>query len=108
MRPSSTRRSTPSSATVSPKALRRPRASRIAIPLPALSRPVGRGSRGGTLLEELARGQAEALDHRVDPRPLLRQESAAFSLEETGSRASLDEHAASSLRLDEIFVNQLL
>src|SRR5262245_48771992 len=103
MRPSPTRRSKPSSATVVPKALRRPRAS-IEVMASAPLRRVARGPG----LQQLARLQAQPLDGRVDPGPLLRQELLALALQQQLARARVDEHAASSLALHQAFVHQLL
>src|SRR5439155_19312005 len=94
MRPSSTRNSTPSSATVVSKTLRRPCASMQAI----ASAP----------FQQVLRCQAEPLNGCVDPGPLVRQELLAFALEQQIARAGSDEHAETSLRLDELLLDQLL
>src|SRR5262245_4220681 len=104
MRPSSTRRSTPSSATVVPKALRRPRASMQLMTSSLLSRLRG----GAAGVQQLLRRQAEALDRRVDPGPLFREELLAFALQEQIARAGVDEHAAPSPPLHESIVDELL
>src|SRR5882672_5896014 len=88
MRPSSTRRSTPSSAMVVPKALRRPRASMQAMASALLFR-VRPGGAGCGRLQELLRGQAEALNGRVDPGPLLGHELLAFAAQQQLARARI-------------------
>ena len=55
-----------------------------------------------------SRRQAEPLNGRVDPGPLLREEPLAFALQQQTARAGIDEHAAASLALDELLVDQLL
>src|SRR5712691_8543697 len=107
MRPSSTRKSTPSSAMVVPKALRRPRASIhamvSAIPLSSLRR-------GPALcgLQQFFRCDTEPLNRFGDLRPFLREKLLAFSLEQQIARTDIDEHPATSLRLDELLVDQFL
>src|SRR5438874_113850 len=107
MRPSSTHRSTPSSATVAPKDLRRPRALMTAIVsvllLPGLRRSVGCG---GT--EQFFRRKAEPPYGCVDHWPLLCEKPLAFGLEQQIARARFDEHAATPLRLDEPLIDQFL
>src|SRR5262249_27709939 len=98
MRPSSTRRSTPSSATVVPKALRRPRASMVAMASALL---LGR-------LQQLLRLQAQPLNGCVDPRPLLGKKFLALALEQLVARALPDEHPQTALLLDQLLVDQFL
>src|SRR5215212_2150760 len=78
MRPSSTRMSTLSRATVAPKALRRPRASMQAMSA-LLLYIVGRS---GPLaaVEQLVRRQSQPPDGCVHPRPLLGQKLLALAL----------------------------
>src|SRR3989442_8050463 len=100
MRPSSTRKSIPSSAMVVPKALRRPRASIHAMASALLlfgfrPRPMACAS-----LEQFFRSQAEPLNGCVDPRPLFGEKLLAFALHQQIARARFDEHAEASLRLD--------
>src|SRR4029077_17337310 len=107
MRPSSTRRSIPSSAMVVPKVLRRPRASMTdmvsTLLLVSSRRPNGCGS-----VQQLLRCQAEPLDGCVDPGPLFGQKLLAFDLQQQIARAGIDEHSATSLALDELLVDQFL
>src|SRR5205814_4787489 len=107
MRPSSTRKSIPSSATVAPKVLRRPRASMHAMVL-ALLTCVRRGAArfGGS--QQFLRGQAEPLDGRLDPGPLLGKKLVALALQQQIAGAGVDEHAAPSPALDQLLVDQLL
>src|SRR4029079_3500164 len=84
MWPSSTRRSTPSSAMVGPKALRRPRASMHAMASALLL---------GRLGEEFFHLQAQPLDRGLYPGPFLAQEFLAFALQQQAARATVDEHA---------------
>src|SRR5713226_7611889 len=93
MRPSSTRRSTPSSAMVVPKALRSPRASMQDMDS-ALLWSVRRGGAGCGGLQQVFRAQPEPLDGRVDPGPLLREKLLALALQQQTARAGVDEHAA--------------
>src|SRR5215468_9240472 len=83
MRPSSTRKSTPSSATVVPNDLRRPRASMHAIAsalLLSVLRLVQRTSAAIFLsLQQLFRRQAKPLDRCRDPRPLFGQKFPALA-----------------------------
>src|SRR6266487_2515263 len=100
MRPSPTRKSTPSKAMVVPKTLRRPRASMQAIVSALLlctfrRRPVGCG---GT--QQFFWRDAEPLNRRGDPRPLFRKKLLAFALQQQSARAGFDEHAETPLRLD--------
>src|ERR1700693_793302 len=92
MRPSSTRRLMPSSATVVPKVLRRPRASMHAMASALLFgfrlRPAGYAS-----LQQFFRCQAEPLNGCGDPRPLFGKKSLAFPLKQQIARPALDEHA---------------
>src|SRR6266699_1918956 len=106
MRPSSTRRSTLSNATVMPKTLRRPRASIVAIAL-ALP-PFCRGTalcRSGI---EFLLCQAKPLNLLRDSQPFFGEKLLAFALQQQIVRAGFDEHAEASLHLDELLVDQLL
>src|SRR6267142_158487 len=113
MRPSSTRKSTPSSAMVVPKALRRPRASMHVMDSALLlfgfrlcglrRRPAACGR-----IQELFRVQAEPLNGFVHPGPFLGEKLLAFALQQQTARASLDEHAETSFALDKLLVYQLL
>src|SRR3954454_2303433 len=108
MRPSSTRRSTPSKATVLPKTLRRPRAS-ITDMSALLLRGVRRLRRRVCgRLQQFFRFQTKSLNGRVDPRPLLLEELLAFGLQQQLARSGIDEHAPTSFRLDELLVDELL
>src|ERR1700685_1462912 len=100
MRPSSTRRLTPSSATVVPKALRRPRASMHAIASALPFRSIrGRLAMGG--IEQFFRCQAEPLDGGMNPGPLLREKFLAFAPEQKIVSAGFHVHAETTLLLDE-------
>src|SRR6059058_4606541 len=103
MRPSSTRRSMPPSATVVPNALRSPRASIVAMASAfLLSRSTRR--RG---IEFLLR-QAKPLNRGRNPRPFVRKEFLTFGLQHEVARASFDEHPETALRLDQLLVDQAL
>src|SRR5713226_6250945 len=95
----------PSSAIVEPKALRRPRASMHAM-VSALLLCRFRPGCGGA--QQFLRRQAEPLDGRVDPGPLLREKPLALALQQQIARAFVDEHAATAPALDEVLVDQLL
>src|SRR5437660_3163927 len=107
MRPSSTRRLMPSSATVVPKVLRSPRASMHAMASALLLglrlRPAGYAS-----LQKFLRCQAESLNGCGDPRPLFGEKFLTLPLKQQIARPALDEHAEPSLRLDKLLVDQLL
>src|ERR1700682_418248 len=107
MRPSSTRKLTPSSAMVVPKALRRPRASIhimiLALPCILRRRPVFCGS-----LQQFFRCQAKPLNGGGDPGPLFRKKLLALALEQQIARAGIDEHAETAPALDKLLVDQLL
>src|SRR5260370_1356881 len=107
MRPSSTRRSTPSSAIVAPNALRRPRASMHAMASALLLRSIVlRGLRRRGLrrrpraIQKLFRLQAKPLDGGTDPRPLFAQELLPLALQQHTACAGIDEHAEAAPSLD--------
>src|SRR5437016_867936 len=106
MRPSSTRRSMPSSATVVPKVLRTPRASIHAISLGPLLSIIRCGVR--SLGEQLFRLQAEPLDGGLNSGPLFGKELLAFALQQQVARAGIDKHAAAPFGFHKPFVHQLL
>src|SRR5258708_4086984 len=111
MRPSSTRRSTPSSAIVVPKALRRPRASMHAM-ASALLRcsfcSFRRRQASRVSIEEFFLVQSEPLNGCVDSGPFFRKKLLAFTPQQQIARARIDEHAATSLAFDQLLVHQLL
>src|ERR1700693_3146770 len=108
MRPSSTCKSMPSNAMDVPKALRRPRASMDAMASAPLLWSIGRRPVVCARFQQLFGSQAEPLDGCVDPGPLLRKKLLAFALQQQIARAGIDEHAAASLTLDKLLVDQLL
>src|SRR6476469_3075693 len=126
MRPSSTRRLMPSSATVVPNDLRRPRASIQAIASALLFfriRPgcgirfgkirVGgfrwRGIRGATVaVQQFFRLEAEPLNGFVDSGPVFGKKFLAFALQQQAARAGIDEHAKAAPGLDQPFIHPLL
>src|SRR5947207_2056885 len=108
MRPSSTRKSTPSSATVVLKALRRPRASMQAMMLALLLCLLRRRRRAVRRRIEFFLGQAEPLDRGGNARPLFVQKFLAFALEQKIARPVFHKHPQASLRLDELLVHQFL
>src|SRR2546425_1186294 len=93
MRPSSTFRSTPSSATVAPNDLRRPCASMHAMCSTTL-RCIGR--------EKILRRQPEALNGCLNSRPLLCQETLPLRPKQEFAHALIDEHAQSPFLLDQL------
>src|SRR5258706_13715915 len=113
MWPSSTRRSTPSPATVVPKAFRRPRASMHAMASAllvfsvrsrrTLRRPAVFGS-----IQQFFWFQTEPLNHRLDPGPFFVKKFLAFALQQQVACAGIDEHAATSFGLHKPLVHQLL
>src|SRR5437762_235080 len=108
MRPSSTRKSTPSSATVVLKALRRPRASMQAMMLALLLCLLRCRRRAVRRRIEFFLGQAKPLDRGGNARPLFVQKLFALALEQKTARPVFDKHPEASLRLDELFVHQFL
>src|SRR5688500_13836099 len=108
IRPSSTRRSKPSSARVVRKALRRPRASMDAIASAVLLGCIRHRPPMCTGLQQLFRREAEPLDGRVDPGPDFGQELLPLVSQQQIARAGVDEHAAASLALHELLVDELL
>src|SRR5438046_5553620 len=102
MRPSSTRRSTLSSATVVPNALRRPCSSIVAISSSLRSGPALRGG------IEFFLGQTKPLDLFRDPRPFFREKFLAFAFQQQIARAGFNEHAEPALHLDQLLIDQLL
>src|SRR5712691_11687309 len=108
MRPSSTRKSTPSRAMVVPKALRKPRASMHAMASAFLLsafrfRPVVCGN-----IEQFFRSQSEPLNGCAYPWPFFGKELLALALQQQVARTCIDEHAETSLALDKPLVHQLL
>src|SRR5437667_3166836 len=108
MRPSSTRKLMPSSATVVPNALRSPRASMHAMASSLLLCSIRRRRVGWGSLQQFFRRQAESLNGCVDPGPLFGKKLLAFASEQQIARARLDEHAETALLLDKLLVDQLL
>src|SRR6266581_1923690 len=94
MRPSSTRRSIPSKATVVPKVLRRPRASMHGMASALLLGGMRRRRVGRAGIQEFLRVQTEPSDGCVDPGPVLGKELLAFALQQQLARAGIDEYAA--------------
>src|SRR5882762_7950313 len=119
MRPSSTRRSTPSNAMVVPKALRKPRASMQAMASSLLLFRF-RFRRGGFRwhvlrrrfvvgpVQELFRFQTAPLNKCVNARPLFAEKLLPFALQQHAACAGIDEHAEASSGLDQPLVHQLL
>src|SRR6266446_891310 len=107
IRPYLTRRSTLSSATVVPKTLRSPCASIVAIrlallPLSRLGTPLRRGG------IELLLGQTKPLNLFRNSRPFVSEKFLTFALQQQIARAGSNEHAKTSLHLDQLLIDQLL
>src|SRR5436305_11622706 len=105
MRPSSTRRSTLSNATVVPKTLRSPCASIVAItsfPLCCLGTPFRRSS------VEFFLGQTKPLDLFRHPGPFVGEKFLTFALEQKIPRSGFDEHPKTSFHFDQLLIDQLL
>src|SRR5437867_11574172 len=102
--PSSTRKSTPSSAMVVPKALRRPCASMVAI-ASALLFSSRRVFAGCDSVQQVFRGQAEPLNGRVDRVTLFRVNLLQLALQHQIERACIDEHAETSHLLYKLHVD---
>src|SRR5437588_11164866 len=91
MRPSATRKSTPSSATVVPNVLRRPRASMHAIASALLLFSFRLAA--ACAIEQFFGGQPEPLNRSLDPGPFFRQELLTLALQQQIARARLNEHS---------------
>src|ERR1051326_2154340 len=103
MRPSSTRRSIPSSATVVPNDLRMPRASMHAM-VPGLLLSLVRIG----LVEQLFGAQPQPLNGFLNPGPLFGEKFLAFALQQQITRARIDEHTSSPPGLNQSFIYELL
>src|SRR5277367_713817 len=125
MRPSSTRRLIPSSATDDPNAFRRPRASMHAMVSTLLFGGIGlddvrihdfrRLRRWGIRrhpacfwIQQFFRRQPETLNRGVQPRPFFAQKLLPFALQQQTPCPNVDEHTESPSALDQPFVDQLL
>src|SRR5579863_5105417 len=112
IRPSSTRKSTPSSASIAPNAFRRPRASMQAIASALLFFFTFGVFRRCLLIprsfQQLLRIQPQPANRRVNLRPLFFQEILAFVLQQLFARARIHEHAQPSPALHQLLVHQLL
>src|SRR5882762_9714968 len=108
MRPSSTRKSTPSTAMVVPKALRRPRASMHAMASTLLVFGFRLRPPAWANFQQFFRCQPEPLNGCVDSGPFFTKESLAFAFQQQTACAGVDEHAAASSGLDKPLVHQLL
>src|SRR5438067_6745653 len=97
MRPSSTWRSTPSSAMVAPNALRRPRASMQ-----------GMSALLVFAVQQLFGREPETANRCVDPRPVLGEKQFALGLQQQLARSHIDVHPSAALLLDELLVDELL
>src|SRR6266849_4729322 len=117
MRPSSMRKSMPSSAMVVPNALRRPRASMQGMASALLLGGIRLGGfrlcgirrrPAGCAVQEFFRFQAEPLNRGVDPGPFFAKKLLPFALEQQTACAGIDEHAQAASGLHQPLVHQLL
>src|ERR1700758_4869247 len=108
MRPSSMRKSIPSSATVDPKVLRRPRASMHAIALALLLLVVERWPAVRLGIQQFFGVEAQPLNSRLNPRPFVLEKLLAFALQKQTARADIDEHPQSAPLLYQLLVDELL
>src|SRR5271165_1368988 len=117
IRPSSTRKLTPSSATVAPKALRRPRASMHAMGSALLLGGIRlsgfrlfaiRRRPAVCAVQEFFRLQAEPLNSCVDPGPFFAEKLLPFALQQQIACAGIDEHSEAASGFDQPLVHQLL
>src|SRR5882762_11117560 len=102
MRPSSTCKSMPSSATIVPNALRRPRASIVAMALTFFRRAACRCG------IQLSLCETEPLDLFRDQRPFVGEKFLAFTFQQLITRTRFDEHPEAALHLDQVLIDQLL
>src|SRR5882757_2531859 len=91
MRPSSTHRSMPSSATVGPKLLRSPRAA-MADMASAFLLFCFRLRSPGCAVQQVFRLESESLDGCVHPGPFFGKKLLAFCLQQQTARTVIDEH----------------
>src|SRR5258708_9600817 len=118
MRPSSTRKLTPSSATVAPNDLRRPRASMHAMALAFLLlggirlgglRRCGIGRRlVSRAVQEFFGVEAEPLNSCVNPWPFVAKKLLPFALQQQTALAGIDEHAKTATGFHLPLVHHLL
>src|SRR5215510_9478037 len=108
MRPSLTVKSTPSSAMVVPKALRRPRASMHAMISTLLLSWTGRRSAVVASVQQFFRFQTEPLNGGVNSGPFLGKKLLPLALQQQIARAGIDKHAAAAPGFDQTLVHQLL
>src|SRR5256886_15449901 len=109
MRPSSTRKLTPSSAMVAPNPLRGPGASMHAMVSAVLLFFSFRlGLAACAILQQFFRLQAEPLNGCVDSGPFFTKKLLPFAPQQQTACAGIDEHAAASSGLDQPLVHQLL
>src|SRR5579864_9075861 len=108
MRPSSMRKSIPSSATVDPKVLRRPRASMHTIALALLLAGFRLPPAVCETIQQFFRFQPKPSDGCIDHGPLFGEKLLALAREQQIARAHIDEHPKSSPLLDQLLVYQLL
>src|ERR1051326_813175 len=102
IRPSSTRKSMPSSATVVPNVLRRPRASMQTM-LSAVFLPMPRGG-----FEQFFWIQIEPPNGRVNSGPVFPEKFLPLAFKQQISRARSNEHAEAAPFFDKLFVHQFL
>src|SRR5881394_3236980 len=110
IRPSSTRKSIPSSAFVAPYTFRTPLASMHAIASAfllflALFFPTGSRRALCIPVEQFFRPQPQSLDRRAYPRPLFLQKILSLALQQKLTRASLHEHSNAPPALDQLLVH---
>src|SRR5438876_11134195 len=108
MRPSSTRRSTPSRAIVVPNDLRSPRASMHAMVSAFLLFFSFRLRLARAVLQQFFRLQAEPLNGCVDPGPFFAKKLLPFTMQQQIARTGIDEHAEASSSFDKALVHQFL
>src|SRR6266498_2719587 len=107
MRPSSTRKSTPSNAIVVPKALRSPRASMHAM-ASAFLLFCFRLRSPACAVQQFFRFQSEPLNVFVNPGPFFGEKFLAFALQQQTLCTGIDKHPEASPALNQPLVHQLL
>src|ERR1700741_1773866 len=108
MRPSSMRKSIPSSATVDPKVLRRPRASMHAIALAFLLLGVELRPAVRSGIQQFFGVEAQPLNGRLNPGPFVLENLLPLAREQQTACAHIDEHPKSAPLLDQLLVDELL
>src|SRR5262249_421748 len=108
MRPSSTRRPMPASATVVPNVLRRPRASMHGMDSALLLFSFRLRLTALAAIQQFFRREAEPLNSHLNPGPFFSEKFLALAFHKQIARAIFDEHPQPPPLLDQSFIHQFL